>query len=111
MKNSASNITKLSVEDLHNQASQTDWERVKAMSDVEITTAAQGDPDTLPLDDAFFKHAKRMPPAQLVKEKKPQITLRIDADVLTWYKSLGKGYQSKMNAVLKAYADIHAQGL
>jgi uncharacterized protein (DUF4415 family) len=34
--------------------------------------------------------------------KKP-VTLRIDADVLNWFKSLGKGYQTKMNAVLRIY--------
>lgn len=34
--------------------------------------------------------------------KKP-ITLRLDADVLDWFKSLGKGYQTRINAVLRSY--------
>ena len=36
---------------------------------------------------------------------KQQVTLRIDADVLTWFRGQGKGYQTLMNAVLKGYAD------
>jgi uncharacterized protein (DUF4415 family) len=36
--------------------------------------------------------------------KRP-ITLRIDPDVLDWFKSLGKGYQTRMNAVLRAYKE------
>jgi uncharacterized protein (DUF4415 family) len=36
---------------------------------------------------------------------KRQVTLRIDADVLEWFRSRGKGYQSRMNAVLRAYVE------
>ncbi len=42
-------------------------------------------------------------------EDKEQITLQIDADVLAWYRSLGIGWQTKMNAVLKEYRDAQAQ--
>jgi uncharacterized protein (DUF4415 family) len=35
--------------------------------------------------------------------RKAQITLRIDAEVLDWFRSKGAGYQSRMNAVLRAY--------
>ncbi|MEW6168626.1 MAG: BrnA antitoxin family protein, partial [Pseudomonadota bacterium] len=34
-----------------------------------------------------------------------QIALRIDADVLAWYRAQGEGWQTRMNAVLKAYRD------
>lgn len=37
--------------------------------------------------------------------KKQSIALRVDADVLEWFKSQGAGYQSRMNAVLKAFRD------
>jgi uncharacterized protein (DUF4415 family) len=36
---------------------------------------------------------------------KSSISLRVDADVLEWFKSQGDGYQTRMNAVLKAYRD------
>lgn len=38
------------------------------------------------------------------KPTKTEIHIRVDTDVLEWYKSQGKGYQTKMNAVLRAYA-------
>ncbi|MGH9361842.1 MAG: BrnA antitoxin family protein [Thermoanaerobaculia bacterium] len=38
---------------------------------------------------------------------KAQITLRIDSDVLEWYRSKGTGYQTRMNAILRAYKEAH----
>ena len=38
------------------------------------------------------------------KTTKTEIHIRVDTDVLEWYKSQGKGYQTRMNAVLRAYA-------
>ena len=87
--------------------SRTDWQRLQNMPDEAITKAAESDPDNLPLDDPFFETARRLPPAALLKETKQQITLRIDADVLEWFRASGTGYQSKMNAVLKAYVQTH----
>lgn len=49
--------------------------------------------------------ARRGRPAKADDERKEQIALRIDADVLAWYRSLGAGWQTRMNAVLKAYRD------
>ena len=49
--------------------------------------------------------AKRGRPKKAEHERKEQIALRIDADVLAWYRSLGSGWQTRMNAVLKAYRD------
>lgn len=39
--------------------------------------------------------------------KKALLSLRIDADVIEWFKSQGAGYQSRMNALLRAYMDAH----
>jgi uncharacterized protein (DUF4415 family) len=50
------------------------------------------------LDDAFFREARlRLP------KGKQLVWLRIDRDVLDWFKRQGKGYQTKINAVLRAY--------
>lgn len=49
--------------------------------------------------------AKRGRPPKPPQERKEQISLRIDADVLDWYRTQGEGWQTKMNAVLKAYRD------
>ena len=40
----------------------------------------------------------------LYKSKKTDVHIRIDTDVLEWFKEQGKGYQTKINAVLRAYA-------
>ena len=45
-------------------------------------------------------------PDQLVRRKK-SITMRVDEDVLEWYKSLGKGYQTRINRVLRSYMEAH----
>jgi uncharacterized protein (DUF4415 family) len=49
--------------------------------------------------------AKRGRPAKSAEERKEQIALRVDRDVLEWYRALGSGWQTRMNAVLKAYRD------
>ena len=41
--------------------------------------------------------------------RKAQITLRVDADVLEWFREKGAGYQSRMNAVLRAYKQAHTR--
>ena len=49
-------------------------------------------------DEHFWKNAKLIIPTP-----KKSISLRVDPDVLTWFKSKGKGYQSRMNAVLRSF--------
>jgi uncharacterized protein (DUF4415 family) len=49
--------------------------------------------------------AKRGRPSKAPNERKQQIALRLDADVLAWYRALGSRWQTRMNAVLKAYRD------
>jgi uncharacterized protein (DUF4415 family) len=73
----------------------TDWERVDALTDDEIDAN-----DILPLDDEFFANAELILP-----EPKQAITIRVDKEVLDWYKSQGKGYQTRMNAVLRMFME------
>jgi uncharacterized protein (DUF4415 family) len=40
-------------------------------------------------------------------DNKQQITLRLDADILNYFKSTGKRYQSRINAALREYVDLH----
>jgi len=49
--------------------------------------------------------AKRGRPEKAAEDRKEQIALRLDADVLAWYRAQGAGWQTRMNAVLKAYRD------
>jgi uncharacterized protein (DUF4415 family) len=77
----------------------TDWNRINSMSDKELTQNAMSDLDNPPLDDNFFANAI---PVEMPR-KKCQITIRIDADVLDWFKAQSNKYQTHINAVLKAY--------
>ena len=54
--------------------------------------------DVPPLDEAFWKNAVRNP---FYKPTKTSTTVRIDSDVLQWLRMQGKGYQSKINAILR----------
>ena len=54
------------------------------------------------LDQSFFESAE----IRLPKTKAP-VTIRLDQDVLEWYRSLGKGYQTKINAILRLYMDAN----
>lgn len=39
--------------------------------------------------------------------RKAQVTLRIDADVIEWFRTRGRGYQTRINSILRAYKDAH----
>jgi uncharacterized protein (DUF4415 family) len=75
--------------------SRTDWDKVMKMTDEEIDTS-----EIPPLRDNFFQQARIRWP-----QKKQQITLRLDPDVLDFFKKQGKGYQSMINEILRKYVD------
>jgi len=54
------------------------------------------------LDKNFFKNARIEMPV-----KKKAISLRIDSDVLNWFKKQGEGYQTKINGILKAFMKVY----
>lgn len=84
-----------------NQKNETDWDRVDSLRDEEIDTSEH--PEMTP--EMFAKAIARKGLKRI--PRKQQITLRIDADVLDWFKSKGKGYQSRINALLRAYMEAH----
>ena len=76
----------------------TDWNRVDAMTEEEVEGATKSDLDAPLTDEEFWKDA-----AIVLPEAKEAISLRIDRDVLNWFKAQGRGYQTRMNAVLRTY--------
>jgi uncharacterized protein (DUF4415 family) len=81
----------------------TDWARVDALSDREIESAVKSDPDAAPmLDKEWFRNAKVVLP-----EPKVPISLRMDREVVEWFNARSRRYQSRINAVLKAYVEAH----
>lgn len=94
-------IVRVSLKD--HKRGRTDWARVDALTDAEIEAAIADDSDAAPiLDEAWFRNAELVIPA------KTATSIRVDSDVMDWFKSQGRGWQTRMNAILRAYAK--AQG-
>jgi len=78
--------------------SQTDWARLDAMQDEEIDFSDI--PEVTP--EMFAKAIVRR---GLKPRTKSQLTLRLDSDVIDWFKQQGRGWQTQMNALLRAYME------
>jgi len=79
----------------------TDWERLDALQDEDIDLSDM--PEVTP--EMFAKAVVRrgLKPAP----SKQQITIRLDDDVLEWFRAQGKGYQTRINSLLRAHMDAH----
>jgi uncharacterized protein (DUF4415 family) len=80
----------------------TDWERLRRMSNAEIRKGIASDPDAQATDEKFWKGAKVVWPVP-----KQIVTMRLDADLLRWFRQQ-EGYQTRINAILRAYMSAHS---
>ncbi len=80
----------------------TKWAKLAAMPDRDIKFTKDA-PRTSPEDWANAVVHRGLP----LPSRKAQIALRVDEDVLAWFREQGAGYQTRMNAVLKAFRDAH----
>ena len=81
--------------------SQTDWKRIDGLKDSGIDFS-----DSREIPPEMFARAivrKGLKPVA----RKEQLTLRIDSAVVEWFKRQGQGYQTKINALLRAYMEAH----
>ncbi len=69
--------------------------------DATITAAARSDPDNPPLDDAFFKRARRGRPSLPADQRKKAVHIMLDQDVIAALKKDGKGISPRVNAILR----------
>ena len=81
----------------------TDWAVVDALTDEEIEAAVRNDPDAVPLDFNWDEAVLVIP------SKKKAISIRVDEDVLDFFKKEGDGYQRRINAVLRSYMQQKAK--
>jgi uncharacterized protein (DUF4415 family) len=79
----------------------SNWKRLQARTDSQIRRAITTDPDAQPTDVNFWKGARVVMP-----KAKETITIRLDTDLLEWFRKQ-KGYQTRMNAVLRSYMQGH----
>lgn len=83
--------------------SQTDWDKLDNLTDDEIDFSDMEEITPELFAQAIVRRGLKPMP------KKEQITLRVDSDVLRWFKSQGKGYQTRINDLLRAYMNAHGQ--
>ena len=68
-------------------------------------TETRADAPAQAVDPDFWNNAHVVMPST----GKTSVHLRLDTEVLDWFKSLGRGHLTRMNAVLKSYVDAHKQ--
>jgi uncharacterized protein (DUF4415 family) len=79
----------------------TDWDRLRRMSASDVRTLIESDPDAHATDEEFWKSAKVVWP-----RRKETVTMRLDSDLLEWFRQQ-RGYQTRINAILRAYMKAH----
>lgn len=82
----------------HLREGRTDWKRVDAMTDDEVIATALADPDAQPTTEADWANAYH--PNRVGKES---ITIRLDKDVIEWFRARGDGYQTRINDALRKH--------
>lgn len=96
---SGKHITRTSVHEPQ-KPGKTDWVRVDALTDEEIESAMRSDPDWADLIDFDWSDAVVVTP-----KKKKAVSIRLDEDVIDFFKAQGEGYQTRMNAVLRHFME------
>jgi uncharacterized protein (DUF4415 family) len=82
----------------------TDLEKLRKLTDAEIDASIAGDPDW-EFDELDWSEA-----VLVIPPKKKAISIRVDEDVLDYFKQEGSGYQRRMNAVLRSYVQQKREG-
>ena len=91
-------IMRVSKDQLAEMIDETDWARVAAMTEADIERAAAEDSDASLTTADDWKDARVVWPQTM-----EPVTLRLDRDVLAWFRRQGRGYQTRINAVLRAF--------
>lgn len=79
----------------------TDWKRLRTMTDAQVHASVTSDPEIRPTDENFWQNAHVVLP-----KPKEIVTMRLDSDLLAWFRR-ARGYQTKINAILRAYMNAH----
>lgn len=97
---SKQSIARFSADEIRKRAasSESDWTRVDAMTDAEIETSMRADPDWADAIDIDWSNSAAIYPLP-----KQAISIRLDQDVVDFFKDTGKGYQTRINAVLRHF--------
>ena len=80
--------------------SRTDWARIDAMTEAELEQAIASDPDWADIPENWYQQAEAVMP----KPKVP-VSIRLDADLIEYFRGTGRGWQTRVNAILRAYKE------
>jgi predicted transcriptional regulator len=105
MHENRKHITRVSSDEARHLKDETDYARLDAMTDADIARAVADDPDAPPLDLDWTQARLTLPPGKDV------VTLRVDRDVLDWFRAQGQGYQTRINQVLRAFYEARRNPL
>jgi uncharacterized protein (DUF4415 family) len=96
-------IERYSAEDLEAKRrrgeSRTDWAKVDAVTENGLEASIAANPDDVHEEPDWSQAVKGLRP------RKEHINIRIDADVLDWFRNKGRGYQTRINNVLRAFVE------
>ncbi len=81
----------------------TNWKRLRAITDAQVRAGIAKDPEVHGTDKAFWSKAEVVMP-----RSKKTVTMRLDADLLDWLRT-SRGYQTRINAILRAYMDAQVR--
>jgi uncharacterized protein (DUF4415 family) len=95
-------VTRITPDEARARDSETDWDALEEKTDDEIREAVESDPDTYFLDEDWFEAATFVDPSA----EKERISIRLDKDILEFFRAGGRGYQSRINKVLREYVAV-----
>jgi len=85
------------------EGTQSDWAAAEAMTPVEIESNIASDPDEADMVMDWAGASVELPQAKAI------LNMRVDRDVLDYFRKTGRGYQTRINAVLRSYIDQMAR--
>lgn len=91
-------VVRMTLDEARRVPDRTDHRRLGAMTDADIARQIADNPDALEFTDAMLEHAE-----VVFAPAKQLLSLRLDQDIVAWFRSQGDGYQTRMNAVLRSY--------
>ena len=100
MRRKKGNIVSYTFDELKKMKSKTDWARVDATTQEEVERQIASDPDDW-LTDANAVLIRGLPPMP----NKQRVNIRLDREVLDYFRASGRGYQTRINQVLKVFVE------
>ena len=98
------NIKRYTMDELRERAqrgeSRTDFARVDAMTEAELEQAIASDPDWADVPENWYEQAEAVMP-----QPKVPVSIRLDANLVEYFRGTGRGWQTRVNSILRAYKE------